>query len=84
MSSEPRLVTRAEAPGLWRESVLRLSTREQLLAMREPDWERMRNYEIEHALRYELGGEWCVSELCPFNGAFCSWGERTRIGAHDL
>lgn len=34
-------------------------------------FDRWRNYEIEDALEQRLGGSWCVTDWCPFNGRYC-------------
>lgn len=49
---------------------LKTLTRLQLLATCEPRWERLRNYEYEEILT-ALGGDWCISEWCPFDGRHC-------------
>lgn len=49
-------------------------SREDLLLMSIPRrFHRLRNYEMEDLLAEHVGGEWVVSEPCPFNGFFCSW-----------
>lgn len=39
---------------------------------------RLRNYELEHDLKLRFGGEWCISEWCPFNGRFCQLQEHVE------
>lgn len=71
-----KFVKRADARVLLRQHWLSTKTPEQLLDICAPsarDWERMRNYEIEDELEREIGGEWVVSEWCPFNGVYCAW-----------
>lgn len=36
-----------------------------------PDYERLRNYEMEWELSDVYGGEWCINSICPFDGVFC-------------
>lgn len=69
----PRILTRAEAAERIRNHWLSTRTPEQLLAMHEPNWDRLRNYELEGILEKELGGEWVIGEWCPFNGIHCNW-----------
>lgn len=69
------LISRADAAAKLRTHWLESYTREQLLAAHEPDWERLRNYEYEGDLRKAFGGDWCISEWCPFNGIYCAWSE---------
>lgn len=45
-------------------------------------WSRLRNYEIESRLHSALGGEWVITEWCPFDGYFCSYRDVASI--HDL
>lgn len=48
-----------------------------------PNWDRLRNYEMEALMRDNFGDDgWVVCEWCPFDGVFCTY----RYGAsrHDL
>lgn len=38
-------------------------------------WDRLRNYELEAELQGTLGGDWVISEWCPFNGFFCAYSD---------
>lgn len=50
----------------------RITRKQASLALR--DWEAgLRNYEIEQGMASEHGGQWIVSEWCPFNGIFCAY-----------
>ncbi len=44
-----------------------------------PDWDRLRNYEIENRMTGQFGGRWVVSEWCPFNGIHCRWADYAPI-----
>lgn len=68
-----RAVARVKLLKHW----LKNYTPRQLLERSEPPWDRMRNYELEAMLSDDFGGEWCISEPCPFNGAYC------RFGTHE-
>jgi hypothetical protein len=35
-------------------------------------WDRLRNYEYEERLHEAFGGDWCISEWCPFDGRWCT------------
>lgn len=65
-------MTRAEARDALRKYWLSAYSREELLEMSEPTWERRRNYEFEDDLRKAFGTNHVISEWCPFNGRFCS------------
>ena len=69
------LISRADAAKKLRQHWLDTYTKEQLLAASEPTWDRLRNYEYEGDLAKTFGGEWCISEWCPFNGIYCTWCE---------
>lgn len=66
-------IKRAEVGPKLVEHWLATKTPRELLAMHEPDWERLRNYEMEERLVKAFGGAWCVEEYCPFNGRFGTW-----------
>lgn len=72
-------LTREEARVKLLASWLETRTKLELLGMSEPNWERLRNYEIESRLHKEFGGEWGISEPCPFNGPFCSFGREQGL-----
>jgi hypothetical protein len=40
-----------------------------------PDWDRLRNYEMEETMQEQFGDHWIVVEWCPFNGIFCRYKE---------
>jgi hypothetical protein len=65
-------MTRAEARDALRAYWLQTRTREELLEMSEPTWERRRNYEFEDDLREAFGTDHVIAEWCPFNGRFCA------------
>lgn len=67
------LISRADAAKKIRDHWLSTYTREQLLAEHEPDWDRLRNYELEQMLEEAFGGDWCINEWCPFNDVYCRW-----------
>jgi hypothetical protein len=69
------LISRTDAAAKIRQHWLDTYTKEQLLQAHEPDWERLRNYEFEGELRKTFGGDWVISEWCPFNGVYCAWCE---------
>jgi hypothetical protein len=44
------------------------------LPFRIPDWERLRNYELEELMRDHFGDDdWVVCEWCPFNWIYCTY-----------
>lgn len=80
-------ISRKDAAQKLRSHWLATRSKEELLAMHEPDWPRLRNYEIEARLEKEFGPArteidgvidglppWVINEYCPFDGRFCSWG----------
>lgn len=77
------LISREEAAAKVRKNWLGSRTREQLLAMSEPRWERLRNYELERLLEEEFGGEWCINEWCPFDSVYCRWFDHAPQEAID-
>lgn len=75
--SKPYCVTRAEAKrrllAHWKPAIV--ECRRVRLPFDLPGWARMRNYELEFELSDVLGGEWVISEWCPFDGIFTAWRE---------
>jgi hypothetical protein len=71
--SDVHLISRIDAAKKIRQHWLDTYSKEQLLTAHEPNWERLRNYEFESDLAKAFGGEWCISEWCPFDGVYCSW-----------
>ena len=52
----------------------RISTEKAVLDYFEPDWARLRNYEIEDRLSAAFGeAEWAIDEPCPFDEKFCRY-----------
>jgi hypothetical protein len=48
-----------------------------------PDWDRLRNYELESFMQANFGNDgWVVCEWCPFDGIFCIY--RHGASRHDL
>lgn len=48
--------------------------REMGLPFHIPDWERLRNYELEGLMRDHFGDDgWVVCEWCPFNWIYCTY-----------
>lgn len=58
--------------GMWAEQRSRLDGRFKKF-LSEPGWERCRNYELETDMSEWFGGEWVISEWCPFDGVYCRW-----------
>jgi hypothetical protein len=64
-------ISRADAGAKWRAMMIAGNARHARLNPNAYDWTRLRNYEMEMDLAEEFGGEWCVTDWCPFNGRFC-------------
>lgn len=76
-----RLATRAQARrtilAKWKRVIAQ--ARRVRLPFHLPDWDRLRNYEIEDLLARVLGGAWCVSEWCPYDSIFCLWNKHAPV-----
>ena len=77
-----QFVSRRRAAEKIRAQWLVTLTPPELLAMTEPTWLRMRNYEYEVLLSETFGGEWVIKEWCPFNGRYCAWGDHAPEAAN--
>jgi len=69
-------IKRAELMALSQEELVELVMKHgHYHFVKESDWERYRNYEMEYHLDDMLDGKWIIGEFCPYNGKYSAYGD---------